>query len=73
MQEATRSLHCLFFASNVLSQHRNRNSLEIKIFGSLLNFTNGAKYFGILIDNQLSWKNQILVVPKKLSVAVGVL
>ena len=51
------------FASGALLQHRN--SFEIKIVGALLNFTNVAKYFGIIIDNQFSWKDQTLAAAKK--------
>ena len=46
--------NCLLFASDVLLQRRN--SSEIKICGTLLNFTNVTKYLGILIDHQVAKK-----------------
>ena len=61
----------LLLARNVFLQHRN--SSEIKIFGTLLNFTNVAKYLKNLVGTQLSLKDQTLAVAKKLSMAGGVL
>ena len=45
----------------------------LAINGKVIERTTSTKFFGILIDGHLSWKNHILVVENKVSKNIGIL
>ena len=53
--------------------HKSSPSLSINLCNNIVNITNTAKYLGILIDNQLSFKSHIHFLEKKLSRSVGIM
>jgi hypothetical protein len=59
-------------ASNNLVDSED-NGLELFINGERLKEVDFAKYLGVLIDNKLTWKNQIDAVNLKLSKGIGLL
>ena len=63
---------CLLF-SNRTTRGKVKESFDIKVASSSLEVNTVAKYLGVLIDNQLSWKNQITAVANKLSIVTGIL
>ena len=53
--------------------YRSSPSLPLNLCNNIVNITNTAKYLGILIDNQLSFKSHINFLEKKLSRSVGIM
>ena len=56
-----------------MSSHYKLESLILKIGTNQLEVKPAAKYLGVLIDNQLTWKNHIEYVVNKLSAVAGTL
>ena len=53
--------------------HKSSPSLSLYLCSNIVNSTNTAKYLGILIDDQLSFKSHIHFLEKKLSRSVGIM
>ena len=53
--------------------HKSSPSLSLNLCNNIVNITNTAKYLGILIDNQLSFKSYINFLEKKLSRSIGIM
>ena len=53
--------------------HKSCLSLSLNLCSNIVNITNTAKYLGILIDDQLSFKSHINSLKKKLSCSVGIM
>ena len=53
--------------------HKSSPSLSLNLCNNIVNFTNTAKYLGILIDDQLSCKSHTNFLEKKLSRSVGIM
>jgi hypothetical protein len=63
----------LLVFSNQKHDNVNVDTLKLTLNGETLKEVNFAKYLGVLIDNKLSWKNQIDAIKLKLSKGVGLL
>ena len=63
----------LLVFSNQKHDNVNVDTLKLTLNGETLKEVNWAKYLGVLIDNKLSWKNQIDAIKLKLSKGVGLL
>ena len=53
--------------------HKSSPSLSFNLCDNIVNITNTAKYLGILIDNQLSFKSHIDFLEKKLPRSIGIM
>ena len=53
--------------------HKSNLSLSLNLCSNIVNITNIAKYLGILIDDQLSFKSHIDFLEKKLSCSIGIM
>ena len=53
--------------------HKSSQSLSLKLCNNIVNIINNAKYLGILIDDQLSFKFRIYFLEKKLPRSVGII
>ena len=53
--------------------HKSSPPLSFNLCNNIVNITNTAKYLGILIDDQLSFKSHIHFLEKKLSRSVGII
>ena len=53
--------------------HKSSPSLSLNLGNNIVNITNTAKYLGMLIDDQLSFKFHINFLEKKLSRSVGII
>ena len=56
-----------------MPSHNNSESLILKIGINQLEAKPVAKYLGVLMDNQLTWKNHVDYVVNKLSTVAGIL
>ena len=56
----------------VISKKQEWNNLQINLNGAELKRSTCIKYLGLYIDSQLTWKQHILQLCKKISPAVGI-
>jgi hypothetical protein len=50
-----------------------KKELKIKINGITLEVVNKSKFLGVVIDDQLNWKQHILYTSKKIAKAIGII
>ena len=72
MYKLQKKTQCLLF-SNRTTRGKVKESFDIKVASSSLEVNTVAKYSGVLIYNQLFWKNQITAVANKLSIVTAIL
>ena len=53
--------------------HKSSPSLSLNLCNNIVNITNTAKYLGMLIDDQLSFKSHINFLEKKWTRSVGIM